>query len=129
MEFRIDDYNVNVLFEAAKNGDDDIISQLIKEGVNIHADEDYALRIASYFGHANVVRVLLAAGADIHAINNYALQWASQKGHVDVVLALAEYAELNEKHAQKWCDIIVEYSKQHQLLLCVLPLITRWMKA
>jgi ankyrin repeat protein len=76
-----------------------------------------------------MVRMLLAAGANVHANNDLALRWASHNGHVDVVLALAEHVELNEKHAQKWCDIIVEYSKQHQLLLCILPLITRWMKS
>jgi hypothetical protein len=32
------------------------------------------------------------------------------------------------QQAQKWYNVIVENSKQHQLLLCVLPLITRWMR-
>ena len=117
------------LMKASRNGHVDMVKVLLAADADVHARDDYALREASYYGHIDVVRMLLAAGANVHAYDDYALLWASYNGHIDVVLALAEHAELNEKQAQEWYDMIVEYSKQHQLLLCVLPLITRWMKS
>jgi ankyrin repeat protein len=122
----MDDY---ALRYASQNGHDDVVRELLAVGANVHVCDDYALRWASQNGHVNVVRELLAAGANVHVYNDLALRLASLNGHVDVVLALAEHAKLNEKQAQKWYDTIIKYSKQHQLLLCVLPLITRWMKS
>jgi ankyrin repeat protein len=117
------------LIEASQNGYVDVVKVLLAAGANVHVNNDYALRVASENGHVDVVKVLLAAGANVHVYNDYALRWASDNGRVDVVLALAEHVILDEKQAQKWYNVIVEHSKQHQLLLCVLPLITRWMKS
>jgi ankyrin repeat protein len=122
-------YDDHALRWSSENGHVDVVKVLLDAGANVHANNDLALRWASYSGHVDVVKVLLAAGANLHADDDCALRWASRNSHVDVVLALAEYAKLNEQQAQKWYNVIVEHSKQHQLLLCVLPLITRWMKA
>jgi ankyrin repeat protein len=117
------------LIQASENGHVDVVRDLLAAGANVHVRDDDALFWASYNGHVDVVRELLAAGANVHVHDDDALRVASRNGHVDVVLALAEYAKLNEQQAQKWYNIIVQFSKQHQLLLCVLPLITRWMKS
>jgi ankyrin repeat protein len=35
--------------------------------------EDFALQLASNYGHVKVVKELLAHGADVHALDGYAL--------------------------------------------------------
>ena len=62
-----------------------VIKRLVKEGADIHADDESALRRAAYNGHLAVVKYLVSEGADIHAVNDYALQWAAYYGHLDVV--------------------------------------------
>ena len=63
---------------------------MIKQGINIHADDDYALRWASLNGHIDVVKFLVKKGVDIHARNDYALTWASFNGHLKVVKFLVK---------------------------------------
>ncbi|MFN4228179.1 MAG: ankyrin repeat domain-containing protein, partial [Candidatus Ratteibacteria bacterium] len=63
---------------------------LIKKGADIHAKNDYALRLASKNGHLETVKFLIENGANIHADNDYALRWASNNGHSEVVKLLIE---------------------------------------
>ena len=58
---------------------------LIKDGANIHAYDDYALRWAAENEHLDVIKYLVENGADIHAYYDYALRWAAGEGHLDVV--------------------------------------------
>ena len=58
---------------------------LVSIGADIHAWNDYALRMASRNGHLDIVKYLVSKGADIHAWNDYALRMASLNGHLDVV--------------------------------------------
>ena len=67
-----------------------VIKELIDEGANIHADDDYALRLASYDGHLDIVEFLVEKGANIHACDDYALQLASKYGHLDIVKFLVD---------------------------------------
>jgi len=69
----------------------DNIQMLIDEGVDVHVDNDYALRWASRYGYSKVVKVLLENGADVHVWNDYALRRASQNGHTKVVKLLKSY--------------------------------------
>jgi len=73
----------------------DCIEDLIKEGADIHADNDSSLRYASENGHVEVVKILLDNGADVHACNDSSLRWASENGHVEVV-ELLEAAKGNK---------------------------------
>ena len=57
----------------------------LKNGTDVHTQNDYALRWASGNGHKDVVELLLKNGANVHAYNDLALQWASENGHKDVV--------------------------------------------
>lgn len=67
-----------------------LIEKLIKEGANIHVNDDLALQWASGNGHLEIVRLLIENGANIHAKNDYALRWASEKGHLEIVQLLLE---------------------------------------
>ena len=66
------------------------IKELICEGADIHAREDFALRWASENGHLEIVKFLMENGADIHAENDCALRWASENGHLEIVKFLIE---------------------------------------
>jgi hypothetical protein len=75
----------NALKWASFNGHFQVVKYLVEQGANIHAENDYALREASYYGHLEVVKYLVEHGADIHAEDDYALKWASYYGHLEVV--------------------------------------------
>jgi len=62
-----------------------VIKRLVKEGADIHANNDLALRLASYNGYLGIVKYLVSKGADIHVFDDYALIWASRNGHLSVV--------------------------------------------
>ena len=76
------------LIEAVKRNDVKEVKQLLTNGANVHACDDYALRWASYDGHAEMVSLLLNAGANVHADDDDALRTASRNGHVEVVSLL-----------------------------------------
>jgi hypothetical protein len=76
------------LRQASKNGHTAIVKALVDAGANIHADDDYALRYGSAGGHAEIVDFLLKMGADIHAGRDGALRYASENGHAEIVIAL-----------------------------------------
>jgi ankyrin repeat protein len=63
----------------------------LKNGADIHARNDGALRLASENGHKNVVEFLLKNEADVHADSDIALRWASEYNHRDVVELLKKY--------------------------------------
>jgi hypothetical protein len=63
---------------------------MIKQGVNIHADDDFALHYAARIGYLELVKFLVEQGANIHADNDLALRWAAEKGHLDIVKFLVE---------------------------------------
>jgi ankyrin repeat protein len=76
---------------ASYSGHSDIVELLLKNGADIHADFDFALRYASDNGHLPVVELLLKNGADVHAKNDSPLRWASEKGHCDITKLLNKY--------------------------------------
>ena len=58
------------LIEGSKNGRLDQVIIALKNGANIHADNDIALRLASENGHLEVVKYLVENRANIHADND-----------------------------------------------------------
>jgi ankyrin repeat protein len=68
----------------------DIVSWLVDQGADIHADNDFAVRLAAARGHLDVVKWLVEGGANIRAGNNQAVRWAAGNGHLDVVKWLVE---------------------------------------
>lgn len=75
---------------AAIKGHYHTICYLHENGVNIHADNERALRFAAECGHFQIVRYLHANGANIHACNDSALNYAARRGHYEVVRYLHE---------------------------------------
>ena len=78
-------YLENELFNASIHGCISKVKEALKEGANIHADDDQALIYAAEHGHVDLIRYLVEQGADIHAQDNGALRWAARNGHLDVV--------------------------------------------
>lgn len=62
--------NSALLFLAAKNGDQDMITSLLKTGVDVNMTDEKGITPLSWAaknGHSAVVRILLRSGADIGA--------------------------------------------------------------
>ena len=74
-----------VILGERRKIDLEVIKELVEEGANIHADNDFVLRWVAKKGHLDIVKYLVENGADIHVKNNYALRWAIENGHIDVV--------------------------------------------
>ena len=92
---------------------------LEKNGVDIHIDDDKALRYAASEGYLNIVKYLIERGSDVHAFNDKALRWAVFNGHLNIVKYLVEHGadvyvnneeplEIAEEHGH---TDIVEYFK------------------
>ncbi|KAJ3279170.1 hypothetical protein HK104_001695 [Borealophlyctis nickersoniae] len=54
---------------AARKGHLELVRDLLDGGVDVHVDEDAALRLAAAGGHLEVVCLLLDAGANVHAMS------------------------------------------------------------
>jgi uncharacterized protein len=84
------------LFHAAKYGELNTLSMLLKRGANPNARCEgggTALAMAAHFGYSAVVRALVASGANIDAADDLgvtALHFAAASGDVPTVRALLE---------------------------------------
>ena len=65
--------NCNLLTIASKFGHIKIVKYFLDKGMNIHGNEDKALRFTCRHNHIKMVKFLIKNGANIHAKNNYAL--------------------------------------------------------
>jgi len=88
--------NDEALRYASENGHLAVVKLLIYNGCDIHANDEYALIGASVNGHLEIVEYLISNGADIHAQNDWALRWASEYGHKDVVKYLNNHIKNEE---------------------------------
>jgi len=86
---------------AALNGHLDIMKFLVEKGANMHAYNDYALRVAAKNGHLDIVKYLVSASANIHAGDDYALRLAADNGHTKVVRYLERVAARESKEKPK----------------------------
>ena len=88
---------------------EEAIRLAIQAGADVHADNDYALRMASMYGYLPVVEVLVKAGADVHAADDEALRYASERGHLPVVEVLVKAGA--DVHAKN--DEALRYASYH----------------
>ena len=81
------------LSNAAVTGDTRLLESLLEKGVDVdvHANDDEALRMAARYGHTDTVRLLLEKGADVHANNDEASRFAAALGHTDTTNLLKEW--------------------------------------
>ncbi len=88
-------------FAAARRGDTQAVSELLRAGVDVNAVTRYgvtALTYASRHGHTAVVKLLLDAGANVNAADRFyhgtPLSAAASEGHAEIVrLLLAHGAQ------------------------------------
>ena len=69
----IDTIDDETIVINAKNGNLEIVDLLIKKGLDIHINNNDALRKSAANGHLQIVKLLLENGADFSANNNEAL--------------------------------------------------------
>jgi len=75
---------------AVKNADIPVLKVSISLGVDIHTDNEYALRINARDGHLEVLKYLVEQAADIHACDEYALLESAENGYLEIVKYLVE---------------------------------------
>jgi len=81
----------DLFIAACKSGNLEVVEYLVStKSVNIHANDNVALRWASSNDHLEVVQYLVEQGANIHAYNDDSLRRASANGHLEVVQYLKE---------------------------------------
>ena len=88
----------NISFNSAwKSGSVRVVELLlIDRRIDPSADNNDAIRLASYNGHTEIVRLLLADSRVDPRYDNYAIRFASENGHAEVVKLLAD-RELMDK--------------------------------
>lgn len=62
----------------------DNITFLLEQGVDIHAYNDNAFRMAVMCGNLGVVKCLVENGANIHVHNGWAKWWSEDNGYSDI---------------------------------------------
>jgi len=81
----------------------EVIKELVNEGVNVHVNNDCALRFASENGHVEIVKFLVSKGANVNACNDYPLQSAANNGHLEIVKFLV--SEGANVHSGNYCAL------------------------
>ena len=95
----------NMLIIMSEHGNPLGVILLLKYGADIHAENDRALRSASFYGHTETVKLLLKEGADIHVWDDHALGLASQMGHTETVkLLLEKGADIHANNDLAWAS-------------------------
>ena len=87
---------------AARDGDIDLVTRLLRDGGNVHETDDWAgwtpLVWAAHGGHVNCIEALLAAGANVHGPSPFAtplIVAVMQEEHDAVVALLRAGADPN----------------------------------
>lgn len=73
-----------------------VIKELVAEGVDIHAGNDYAILWSAKDNHIEILKYLSEQGADIHVWNDFALLLSEENGHEEVVKYLVEHGAVRQ---------------------------------
>ena len=81
-----------MFLNACKSDNDELVNVLLEfSDIDPSVDDNYAIRMASIYGHVAVVdRLLQDGGVDPSNYKNYAIRLASGKGHIAVVNRLLQ---------------------------------------
>jgi len=94
------------LVSAIAAKDAGAVSALLKDGADIHYNDDFPLRGAIYLGYRDIAELLLKSGANVHAVNEeplYTAVCARDNAMVDMLLAHGAnmQALMNTQHIDK----------------------------
>jgi hypothetical protein len=90
-----EDTDNNALVSCSMHGKIEWVEYLLKNGADVHTNDDLALRWACDQGYIEIVKLLLDAGADVHTRNDTTLRWANKNGRTEVVKILQDW--INKK--------------------------------
>lgn len=76
---------------ACEKGNISLLKLLIETGVDVNADNEFALRKSAEKDNVEMIKCLVENGADIHADNDCALRTSVNNGHLSAVKYLAEH--------------------------------------
>lgn len=82
--------NQNALSDFAAKGNIEAVEYLMSKGMNIHFQDEKALRISAAHGQTEMVKFLLDKGADINAGNHCALVLSVKYAYLNVLQLLFE---------------------------------------
>ncbi|KAH0553008.1 hypothetical protein GP486_006796 [Trichoglossum hirsutum] len=110
------------LINAASQGQEAVVRQLLEKGADVNAKDDFyertALHLAADKGHEAVARLLLEKGAYVNAKDEYertALHLAADKGHEAVArLLLEKGAYVNAKDEYERTALHLAADKGHE---------------
>lgn len=82
--------DLTFFFLAAQNGDIFILKKCLNKGIDIHACDDLALRLAVKENHTKAIVFLLTRGANAQAVYDASLRKASLMGDIPTLKSLLE---------------------------------------
>ncbi|ARF08106.1 ankyrin repeat protein [Catovirus CTV1] len=78
--------NKNYAIQLASSfGHLDIVKYFISIEADISSEKYYPVRTASSNGHLNILKHFVSLGADIRICDDYAVRWSAERGHLEVV--------------------------------------------
>jgi len=80
----------DILIKFSRLGQSDKVREAIRQGADVHAEDDFALQRAAENGHLDVIKVLIENGADIHANDDAPVRYAVGNGHLNIIQSLIE---------------------------------------
>ena len=105
------------LIQASATGDVEDVNQLLHEGADVRAHNNYALRSASQNGHVAVVyRLMQVPGMSVHDVvaqDNFALKMASENGHYAVVDLLLQVQGLTADDVRAEDNFALKSARQN----------------
>jgi len=90
------------LLDAATSGDLEQVKLALRNGADVHACHDDALRSAAYSGHLEVVKLLLQNGADVHALDYGTLRLEAINDRIHITNYLQTYIAVKETKLGKY---------------------------
>ena len=85
-----------LLQRAVNEGNVKYVEALVSQGVDLHSDDDAALRVAVSEGDVGISRVLLDGGADVFACEGEPLRSAAANGDTEMVGLLMEHGAADQ---------------------------------